>query len=107
MSDEFIKMGYHVISGGTDNHLILLDVLSIGINGLEAEVALDKIHITVNKNTNKSKTVNGVNNDYLDSITVKVPVVLGDLNGDGTIDDTNDVIYIDQTASAGYFLVWR
>ena len=63
--------------------------------------------ITVNKNTNKSTTVNGVNNDYLDSITVKVPVVLGDLNGDGTITDADDVIYIDQTASAGYFLVWK
>ena len=57
MSDEFIKMGYHVISGGTDNHLILLDVLSIGINGLEAEVALDKIHITVNKNTIPNETL--------------------------------------------------
>ena len=63
--------------------------------------------ITVNKNTNKSTTVNGVNNDYLDSITVKVPVVLGDLNSDGTITDADDVIYIDQTASAGYFLVWK
>ena len=57
MSDEFIKMDYHVISGGTDNHLILLDVLSIGINGLEAEVALDKIHITVNKNTIPNETL--------------------------------------------------
>ena len=57
MSDEFFKMGYHVISGGTDNHLILLDVLSIGINGLEAEVALDKIHITVNKNTIPNETL--------------------------------------------------
>ena len=74
-------------------------------NAYEGQILVTDI--TVNKNTNKSKTVNGVNNDYLDSITVKVPVVLGDLNGDGTIDDTNDVIYIDQTASAGYFLVWR
>ena len=57
MSDAFIKMGYHVISSGTDNHLILLDVLSIGINGLEAEVALDKIHITVNKNTIPNETL--------------------------------------------------
>lgn len=52
MSDEFIKLGYHVISGGTDNHLILLDVKnSCGVTGKEAEVLLDKIHITVNKNT--------------------------------------------------------
>ena len=57
MSDEFIKLGYHVISGGTDNHLILLDVLgSVGITGKDAEVLLDKIHITVNKNTIPKET---------------------------------------------------
>ncbi len=57
MSDEFIRLGYHVISGGTDNHLILLDVLgSVGITGKEAEVLLDRIHITVNKNTIPNET---------------------------------------------------
>ena len=57
MSDEFIKMGYHVVSGGTDNHLILLDVKSsVGVTGKEAEVALDRIHITVNKNTIPNET---------------------------------------------------
>jgi len=57
MSDEFIKMGYHVVSGGTDNHLILLDVKSsVGVTGKDAEVALDKIHITVNKNTIPNET---------------------------------------------------
>ena len=57
MSDEFIKLGYHVVSGGTDNHLILLDVLgSVGITGLEAEKLLDTIHITVNKNTIPNET---------------------------------------------------
>ncbi len=57
MSDEFINMGYHVISGGTDNHLILVDVLgSVGITGKDAEVLLDKIHITVNKNTIPNET---------------------------------------------------
>ena len=43
--------GFRIISGGTDNHLILVDVKSIGITGIEAEKVLDKIHITVNKNT--------------------------------------------------------
>lgn len=57
MSDEFIKLGYKVISGGTDNHLILLDVLgSVGVTGKEAEILLDKIHITVNKNTIPNET---------------------------------------------------
>lgn len=57
MSDEFIKLGYHIISGGTDNHLILLDVKgSIGLTGSYAEKLLDKIHITVNKNTIPNET---------------------------------------------------
>ena len=57
MSKEFIKLGYHIVSGGTDNHLILLDVKStLGITGKDAEIALDKIHITVNKNTIPNET---------------------------------------------------
>ncbi len=57
MCDEFIKLGYKVVSGGTDNHLILLDVKgSRGITGKDAEVLLDKIHITVNKNTIPNET---------------------------------------------------
>ena len=43
--------GYRIVSGGTDNHLFLLDVFSKGITGKEGEVALDKAGITVNKNT--------------------------------------------------------
>ena len=44
--------GFHIISDGTDNHLILVDVKSgSSLTGKEAEVLLDKIHITVNKNT--------------------------------------------------------
>ncbi len=57
MSDEFIKLGYHVISNGTDNHLILLDVkTSRNITGKEVETLLDKVHITVNKNTIPNET---------------------------------------------------
>ena len=57
MCDEFIKMGYKVVSGGTDNHLILLDVKSsANITGRDAEKLLDRIHITVNKNTIPNET---------------------------------------------------
>ena len=45
------KRGFRVVSGGTDNHLMLVDVSSKGITGKEAEVALDEAGITVNKNT--------------------------------------------------------
>ena len=51
MSDTFIQNGYHVVSNGTDNHLILLDVNSkLGITGADAEDKLSRINITVNKN---------------------------------------------------------
>ena len=50
MADEFVKRGYRVVSGGTDNHLMLLDVTPKGINGKDAEDALTKVEITVNKN---------------------------------------------------------
>lgn len=45
------EAGSRVVSGGTDTHLLLVDVFSRGIRGKEAEAALDKAHITVNKNT--------------------------------------------------------
>lgn len=43
--------GFRVVSGGTDTHLLLVDVFSRGLRGREAEEALDAAHITVNKNT--------------------------------------------------------
>lgn len=52
LSDTLKEEGFRIVSGGTDNHLILVDVKgSIGITGKEAETILDKINITVNKNT--------------------------------------------------------
>lgn len=51
LSSTLKDEGFRIISGGTDNHLILVDVYSIGVTGLEAEKLLDSINITVNKNT--------------------------------------------------------
>ena len=42
--------GFRLVSGGTDNHLILVDTMSMGITGREAEVTLDEVNITANKN---------------------------------------------------------
>lgn len=50
MANEFVKKGYNIISGGTDNHLMLIDLRSKNITGKEAELALGKADITVNKN---------------------------------------------------------
>jgi glycine hydroxymethyltransferase len=50
LSQELVKRGFKIISGGTDNHLMLVDLTTKGITGKEAEEALDKAGITVNKN---------------------------------------------------------
>jgi len=50
MADAFVKRGYKVISGGTDNHSMLIDLRSKNITGKDAENALVKADITVNKN---------------------------------------------------------
>lgn len=50
MAKAFVKKGYNIISGGTDNHLMLIDLRSKNITGKEAEIALGKADITVNKN---------------------------------------------------------
>ncbi len=50
MADEFTKLGVKMVSGGTDNHLILLDLTDKALTGKELEKMLDEVHITVNKN---------------------------------------------------------
>jgi glycine hydroxymethyltransferase len=50
MADEFVKRGYKVISGGTENHCMLIDLRGKNVNGKEAENALVRADITVNKN---------------------------------------------------------
>ena len=50
MSKEFINRGYNIITGGTDNHLMLIDLRNKNINGKDAEAVLGKAEITVNKN---------------------------------------------------------
>ena len=51
-ADEFVKLNYHVVSGDTDNHLLLLEVKSkTGLTGKKAENLLDRVNITCNKNT--------------------------------------------------------
>ncbi len=50
MAEEFKKLGYKIVSNGTDNHLFTVIVTSAGLNGLEAETLLHKCNITLNKN---------------------------------------------------------
>ena len=51
MADEFTRCGVRLVSGGTDNHLMLVDLRDKGMTGKELEKMLDEVNITVNKNT--------------------------------------------------------
>ena len=51
MADVIIKRGYKIVSGGTQNHLMLIDMIGKPVSGKDAEEALGKAHITVNKNS--------------------------------------------------------
>ncbi|HEX7416313.1 MAG TPA: serine hydroxymethyltransferase [Smithellaceae bacterium] len=50
MADELKNQGFRLVSGGTDNHLMLVDLIAKGVTGIEAQEALDRAAITVNKN---------------------------------------------------------
>ena len=50
MAGAFIERGYKIVSGGTDNHLFLVDLINKGLTGKAADAALGRAHITVNKN---------------------------------------------------------
>jgi glycine hydroxymethyltransferase len=51
MAAAFVSRGYHLISGGTDNHLMLIDLRNKNITGKKAQETLDRAHITLNKNS--------------------------------------------------------
>ena len=51
LSEALLEKGFHLVTGGTDNHLMLLDLRSFGITGQELEHRLDDVHITANKNS--------------------------------------------------------
>jgi glycine hydroxymethyltransferase len=50
LAHELARLGYRIVSGGTDNHLLLVDVTARGLSGKIAEETLDRAGITVNKN---------------------------------------------------------
>ncbi len=94
--------GLRLVSGGTDNHLILLDLTNLGLTGLEAEVALGKAHLTVNKNTipNESRspfvtsglrigtpavTTRGMREEEMRQIGHYIATVLKDIKNEATI----------------------
>ncbi len=102
MADEFVKRGYKVISGGTENHSMLIDLRSKNVTGKDAENALVKADITVNKNMvpfdtespfvtsgirigTPAITSRGVNENEISTIVELIDRVLSDVTNEDLI----------------------
>ena len=102
MADEFVKRGYKVISGGTENHSMLIDLRSKSVTGKDAENALVRADITVNKNMvpfdtespfvtsgmrigTPAITSRGVNENEIPQIVELIDRVLSDVTNEATI----------------------
>ena len=60
LSDELVKMDYNIVSGGTDNHLMLIDLRNKNLTGKVAQLSLDEAGITCNKNTVPNETASAL-----------------------------------------------
>ena len=95
LADGLMKRGIKIVSGGTDNHLMLVDLTSVGLTGKEAEKLLERANITCNKNTipndpqspfvtsglrlgSPAVTSRGVNEEDMDQIAEAIALMLKD-----------------------------
>lgn len=102
MAHEFVKRGYKIISDGTDNHCMLIDLRSKGVTGKDAENTLVKADITVNKNMvpfdtespfvtsgirvgTPAITTRGLKEEHVVKIVEWIDTVLSDINNEETI----------------------
>jgi glycine hydroxymethyltransferase len=118
MAETLIEKGLDLVSGGTDNHLILLDLTNLGITGLEAEVTLGKAGITVNKNTipretrspfvtsglrigTPAVTSRGMKEEEMHLIAEMIARVLADITDESTIKTVKEEV---ETLASGFSL---
>ncbi len=109
MADEFNNLGIRLVSGGTDNHLMLLDLRSLNITGKQAEEALGKADITVNRNTipfdpqkpfitsgirigTPAVTTRGMKEDEMREIARMIHRVLTNIDDESVIADVKDKV---------------
>ena len=100
-----MKRGITIVSGGTDNHLMLVDLQNLGLTGKQAEKMLDEVHITCNKNTipndpqspfvtsglrlgTPAATTRGFDADDMDQIAEAITLTLKDFEGNKEKDNS-------------------
>ena len=120
MAEVFIDRGYEVVSDGTDNHLFLLSLIKQGITGKDADAALGRANITVNKNSvpndpqspfvtsglrigTPAVTSRGFNAQHCRALTAWICDVLDDINNEAVINDVKEKV----TALCADFPVYR
>lgn len=98
LADGLVKRGHQLVSGGTDNHVMLMDLREDGVTGKDLEHNLDEVHITVNKNTipgeplspfvtsgirigTAAVTTRGLKEDDMDAIAECISLVIKDFEG--------------------------
>lgn len=110
MAEAFVKRGYDVISGGTDNHMMLIDLRNKGVTGKQAEETLVKAEITVNKNMvpfdNQSPfvtsgirvgtpaiTTRGLKEEDMDKVVGFLDAVISNIEDESLIEKTKQEIH--------------
>lgn len=109
MAKAFVSRGYQLISGGTDNHLMLIDLRNKNLTGKKAQETLDKAHITLNKNAvpfdDKSPfvtsgirvgvpaiTTRGLKENHMETVVSYIDTVLMNTDDGTTISKTKDEV---------------
>ncbi len=109
MANTMIERGHKIVSGGTDNHLFLVDFIDKGLTGKEVDAALTKAHITVNKNAvpndpqspfvtsgirigTPAITTRGFNEQDATDLAGWICDILDDLNNEATIDTVREKV---------------
>lgn len=109
MAKAFVSRSYHIISGGTDNHLMLIDLRNKNLTGKKAQETLDKAHITLNKNAvpfdDKSPfvtsgirigvpaiTTRGMKEEHMETVVELIDRVLMNIDDENTINKVSQSV---------------
>ncbi len=110
MAKAFVKRGYDLISNGTDNHLMLIDLRNKNLTGKKAQETLDKAHITLNKNAvpfdDKSPfitsgirvgvpavTTRGMKEEDMEPVVDMIDTVLANIDNEGKIAEVKSAVH--------------